>query len=379
MFFVPNHQVELIDMKKHMEVNEIKIGMPITALMRNINNLTSTGLFTLESNPRAYEMIHAVCNYLSDPVVLRMGHIHPITMFQARAVYASGCGNRGNKTWTPVTQIAESMLCATEKAFKSLAGLDMSVGFLMDASGSMSDIGSAPGMACLTALDIGVLLIMTLYRATVNHAETNGVPVPNHSIGFFGGSISTSSYRKVSQMIPHSDIVNRASDFKDVTYKFHPLISFDDAKKALGNGSHLGMTDIGTAFWSLILRLSVALDKVRARDPLYVNVTVFQLSGFAELLLLVTDNDVNSGDQPMDVLNLYWDLVRQAFVMLPFDKDGTRSDPMLLFNKYVPRLVVVATMGTMATIGDIRDSRVLNVSGFDASTPEIIQTFIRKG
>ncbi|VBB18575.1 hypothetical protein YASMINEVIRUS_1038, partial [Yasminevirus sp. GU-2018] len=359
---------------------EIQIGMPITALVRNINNLTGAGLFSQASNPRAQEMVQAVAKHIADPAVLSAGHVHPINLFNARAVYARGKGFRGDKTWDPVPLLETALLDATEKAFKGLKGLDCSIAFLMDASGSMSQAGSAPGMPCLTALDIGALLIMTFYRALINNAEASGKPIPNYSVGYFGGSgPSRDRNRAVNKMITDRELTERSSSFKDATDKFHPKVTFDDVKKALGNGEHLGMTDVGSAFWSLISRLKGAIDDLKDEVTSLENTTVFQLPGFAELLLLVTDNDVNSGDQPMDVLNLYWDLVRQAFVLLPFDKDGTKTDPATLFSKYVPRLVVVATQGTASTVGDVRDSRILNVSGFDSSAPAVIDAFVRRG
>ena len=361
----------------------IEIGMPITALIRNLNNLTSSGMF----DDKSTDLIKALTTHLTNENVLHKGLVHPINLFNAWAVYSQGKGFLGSKTWTPVKEISDAVLEAVEIAFKGLSGFDVSVAFLMDASSSMSSPGSAPGMPCLKALDIAVLLILTLYRATANYASMYGKPMPNHSVGYFGGkscwfggrsfSTNTSTNTSTNKNLSLNDttIVEKASSFKDVTNKFSPTMTFQDAKIALGNGDHMGMTDIGSALWSLIGRLKRSLDIARISKT--VN-TVFELDGYYELLLLVTDNDVNSGDQPMDVLSLYWNLVSEAFDSLPFNKDGSPSNPSDLFNRYIPRLVIVATQGTNITIGDPRDKRILTISGFDASAPTLIDTFIKQ-
>jgi hypothetical protein len=153
--------------------------------------------------------------------------------------------------------------------------------------------------------------------------------------------------------------------------------SFIEAKNIFGNGDHLGCTDTGAAIWHLIKNLKKSLQESIKENSISKN--VFNLKGFVEVMFLITDNDVNSGDQPMDVLNVYWSLVREAFRLIPFDKDGTQCDSEVLFNKYVPRLIVIATQGGNCTVGDPRDSRILNVSGFDSCVPILIDTFINGG
>jgi len=257
----------------------------------------------------------------------------------------------------------------------------MSFAFFVDASGSMSTTGSAPGMPCLTALDIAVLLILTFYRATANYSITNTKAMPNHLIGYFGipSMIRYGGSRTVNIIPDDNDIANRASPFVEVTSKLNSKTTFKDAKQIFGNGAHLGCTDVGSAFWCIISKLKKSIEKIKSKDPLYEGLTVFQLPGYAELMIIVTDNDVNSGDQPMDVLKIYWNLVKIAFQLIPLDKDNKKSDPDTLFKKYSPKLVVVATQGTPVTIGDPRDSRILNISGFDSSAPMLIDTFVNEG
>jgi hypothetical protein len=364
------------DEQKDDEPQRLQIGMPATALVRNLNKLDN--LVDRATNPRAQELVMALTQHLTNPDVLRRGLLHPINLFNAWAVYSRGRGHLGSMTWTPVEAINKALLDATEMAFKGLKGYDMSMFFLMDASGSMSSEGSAPGMPCLKALDIAVLLLLTMYRPCAMRASESGKS-PNHMIGYFGGSGSGNTNRAVNKMITSKELASRTEPFKDVTHMFTPTTTFQEAKEALGNGGHLGMTDVGSGLWFLIEKLINSLNQVKAGNKLFKGMTMFQLTGFAQLIFLFTDNDCNSGDQPMDVLNLYWGLVRQGFQLLPFDKNGKKDDPEVLFNKYIPRMVIVATQGGPMTVGDPRDHRILNVSGFDSSSPALIDAFVNNG
>jgi len=89
-----------------------------------------------------------------------------------------------------------------------------------------------------------------------------------------------------------------------------------------------------------------------------------------------TDNDVNSGNQPMVVLNKYRALVAECFRNNPLNEDGSRGNAKELAEKHLTKLVVMATVPTNFTVGDPDDPTVLNVSGFDLSVPTILHNFI---
>lgn len=360
----------------------MRITMPITALIRNLNNLTTVGMFDRNILPRADEIIAAVCDHITNPVVLARGLIHPINVFNSWAVYSKGHGLLGSKSWSPNAKICKALLDATELSFTGLKGFDASIAFLMDASGSMHSAGSASGFPSLTAAHIAVLLVMSFYRASEKFARENNNPTPRHSIGYFSGNqmgyVGNSNNTTQRSEFTREELQKKCNNFKDVTDKFYPQITFDEAKKALGNGTHMGTTDIGASIWYHITTLLTSIDNIVNNNPNYQNLTVFQLPGYHEILMLITDNDVNSGDQPMDVLKLYWKLVRDAFGYRPYDKDGNQCNPDELFDCYVPKLVVIATQGTPTTVGDPRDPRILNISGFDSSTPTLIDMFLNR-
>jgi hypothetical protein len=379
----PSSQVSLPKTSDDSIGEGLRIGMPITALVRNLNRLTIGQLFDRDHNPRADELLSAVSNQLTNQEVLTKGMVHPINLFNAWATYSKGCGYLGSQSWTPIEQINSALLNGVEMAFKGLNGYNFPIAFFLDASGSMSSRGSAAGMPCLTALDIGVLMLLTLYRATANCAEKSNQPMPNHMIGYFGGNGTggfgwSNDQRSVNKIVSDEELEKRSCHFKEVTHEFSPSINFKDAKKALGDGSHMGMTDVGSAIWYLIKKLKMSLEQYVAGNPMYKSCTLFQLHGFVELMIMITDNDVNSGDQPMDVLKLYRGLIKRGFELIPYDRDGKPSDPQMLFDTFQPRLVVIATQGGSHTVGDPRDSHILNVVGFDSASPMLIDAFVNK-
>jgi hypothetical protein len=375
----PETEVEKIIDKK------LEICMPITALIRNLNRLTIAGILDRSINPCAPEIVDAISKHITNPDVIQKGFVHPINIFSAWATYSKGKGFKGSQTWNSVPRINTSLLDAVEVAFKGLTGFDATCAFFMDASGSMSYAGSAPGLPNLLALDVAVMLMLTFYRATINFSDTNNQQIPNHVVGYFGEesynyNTNKKSFEEVKSTMSLTDIQARSKRFVDITEKLPSgdKLTFDIMKALLGNGNHMGCTDIGSALWHIIGMLKKSIDRVQSNDPFYKDLKVFRLPGFVDMILYVTDNDVNSGDQPTDVLALYRGLVRQAFQLIPYDKKGNKCDPDVLFRQYIPRMVVVATSGGNCTIGDPRDPNVLNLSGFDSSGPAIINAFLNK-
>lgn len=369
---------------KTTENKSLEISMPITALIRNLNRLTINGLLDRSTNPYASEVINAITKHITNPIVLQKGMVHPINIFSAWATYSKGQGFKGSQTWTAVPAINESLLNAVEVAFKGLTGFDATCAFFVDASGSMSSAGSAPGIPNLFALDVAIMLTLAFYRSTINFSNSNNKPMPNHVVGYFGNGTNKYGYnkpdlQKIKTKLSLEDINARSNSFVDITNKLPLLpdkLTFQIMKELLGNGQHMGCTDIGAALWHLIGILLQSIDNYKSGNPLYKDLTVFRLPGFVDMILFVTDNDVNSGDQPSDVLAIYRGLVRQAFQLIPYGKDGKKGDYNELYNKYIPRMVVVATQGGNCTVGDPRDQNILNISGFDSSGPAIINAFL---
>jgi len=72
-------------------------GMPITAMIRNLNKMTMVGVLKPLSLGTK-----KVCQALTDAVMLKDGRVHPFNLLVALKTYASGHGFRGSNSWTPV-------------------------------------------------------------------------------------------------------------------------------------------------------------------------------------------------------------------------------------------------------------------------------------
>ena len=79
--------------------------MPLTAMMRNLNKMTSVGL--IEHNlSDATRLIEAK---LASPDDIRRARIHPFNALMSYATYSKGKGVKGSLTWNPVPRISAKL------------------------------------------------------------------------------------------------------------------------------------------------------------------------------------------------------------------------------------------------------------------------------
>ena len=118
--------------------------MPLTAMIRNLGNMSKVGLLTDLSDAS-----RAVCGALCNEDALRKAHVHPIQLLSALMTYANGHGARGSGEWRPVAAVAGALELAITRSFDYLppTGKRFYVG--VDVSGSMShgDIAGVPGLS----------------------------------------------------------------------------------------------------------------------------------------------------------------------------------------------------------------------------------------
>lgn len=126
--------------------------MPINAMIRNLAKYTASGLFG--SNREA---VNHVVSRLTDVEAISRSRIHPLKIYVAIRQYATGHGNKGSLTWTPLDRIVDAL----EKAFsiamtKNVLG-DPNREFLVavDTSGSMH---ARTSVAEVTAREIATVM-----------------------------------------------------------------------------------------------------------------------------------------------------------------------------------------------------------------------------
>jgi 60 kDa SS-A/Ro ribonucleoprotein len=122
--------------------------MPITAMIRNLGNMTANGLLKSALSEPVQNVVAAV----TDEDVLRRGRVHPMSILLALKTYEQGHGERGNKTWEPVRAIVDALNEAFYLAFKTVEPTNQNWLLALDVSGSMgSPVSGTSSLSCREA------------------------------------------------------------------------------------------------------------------------------------------------------------------------------------------------------------------------------------
>jgi 60 kDa SS-A/Ro ribonucleoprotein len=135
----------------------LEIDMPITAMLRNLGNMTASGLLKPLS-----DLSWKVATTLQDRDVIRKGRVHPMTILTALRTYQQGHGFRGSNTWTPVSQIVDALDEAFYLAFDNVEPVNKPMLLALDVSGSMGSMMS--GSSVLTCREATAALALITAR-----------------------------------------------------------------------------------------------------------------------------------------------------------------------------------------------------------------------
>ena len=230
-----------------------RVTMPLTALLRNLGNLTAHHVFQDE------EILHLVMTHLVDPDMIKTTHIHPVNILMAWFIYKKGTGNHGRNTWSPHPQMAKTLEEMFYLSFKNVAPTGKRICFLIDCSGSMSSDSLCEGV---TNAEAAALLAMIFARSETLSSERTLCYL--HSFYLF------TSNRNKSE-----------TSLFDVSGVIDDHASFETVLSAVQR-SDWGKTDIS-------LGILEALKYKRKYDAFVV----------------ITDNDVNSGIKPSEAMKQY--------------------------------------------------------------------------
>lgn len=137
---------------------ELLVNMPPTALIRNVNKMTSIGLLAPMS-----DAVGTVLAKLSDPEALKKARVHPFSILLAQTTYAEGCGVKGDLKWNPVPQITDALNDAFYASFNYVRPTGKRHYLGLDVSGSMSwdtsriantHITARVGAACMSMVTL---------------------------------------------------------------------------------------------------------------------------------------------------------------------------------------------------------------------------------
>jgi 60 kDa SS-A/Ro ribonucleoprotein len=146
-------------------------SMPMTAMVRNLGNLTAAGVVAPFSDGTA-----KVIAELGDIDRLRRSRVHPMALFLALVTYASGRGHRGAGTWTPVQQVVDALDAAFYSALDNVVPTNRRLALAVDVSGSMNQaVIGAP----VTAASAAAAMALIVARTEPNHlvVGVNTAPV----------------------------------------------------------------------------------------------------------------------------------------------------------------------------------------------------------
>jgi len=106
--------------------------MPMTALLRNLGNLSKYGVLTPLSEASKF-----VVSRFSDEAAICKARLHPLSILLALVTYASGGGYRGSGTWEPVSEVVDALDRAFYLAFQNVEPTGKRLVLALDVSGSM--------------------------------------------------------------------------------------------------------------------------------------------------------------------------------------------------------------------------------------------------
>jgi 60 kDa SS-A/Ro ribonucleoprotein len=115
--------------------------MPMTALIRNLGNMSKVGLITPNS-----VFAKDVAGRLTDAEQLKKARVHPLQVLMAMATYSQGHGMKGKGEWTPARAVTDALGEAFYLAFKNVVPMGKRIVIGLDISGSMSqgDVAGTP-------------------------------------------------------------------------------------------------------------------------------------------------------------------------------------------------------------------------------------------
>lgn len=247
---VPTASLALMPVQLALLTNEehTKVTMPMTALLRNLANLTRLGVFD------DLNILQLVVNHLKNAEVIAKSRVHPVHVLTAWFTYRKGQGKMSKHSWTPNQRIIGVLQEMFYLSFKNVRPTGKRLCFLIDCSGSMGCESLCEGV---TSAEAAALLAMVFARAEANTDK----PV-NHSFYLF------TSGRGNEGLMDVSDLIHSKATFQNVL--------------AAVQRSDWATTDISKGI--------VQATKFRR---LY--------DGF----VVLTDNDVNSGIKPSLALQQY--------------------------------------------------------------------------
>lgn len=147
----------------------------LTAVIRNLGVMTSVGLLDTQSSATRY-----VLDLFSDKDAIQRSRLHPLTVLTAFQQYRQGKGDKGNKTWIPVTAILDALDDLFYATFSNVETLGLPLLVAIDVSGSMTiaALGGTNLSCAAAACALAVVIAGTERQAEFMGFDTDVRPYP---------------------------------------------------------------------------------------------------------------------------------------------------------------------------------------------------------
>lgn len=186
-------------------------NMPLVATIRNLNRFATAELTVGNS-----ETTKKIVAKLTNEEQIKKSGIHPVNVVNSMLTYASGRGQRSDKTWKVNQNIVDALNTTYELALKAIIPTGKKILIGVDVSGSMQ---SAVNNMAMNASQIANILAITILKSEKNAElvwfDTNLVPV---TIG------RRSSIDEVLSKSPHGGGTDCA---QPIVYAANKLESYD--------------------------------------------------------------------------------------------------------------------------------------------------------
>lgn len=165
------HEMVLSEAKKHVAVWEALLEkMPVHAMVRNLGKMTEVGLVKPMS-----VAAKTVARKLADGEALRKSRLHPMAVLLGMKQYATGHGDKGSLTWSPVREVIDALDGAFYECFKNVEPTGKRTLLALDISGSMGATIAGTNVSARVASSA-----MAMVTARVEEAW--------HAVGFTSGA-----------------------------------------------------------------------------------------------------------------------------------------------------------------------------------------------
>ena len=158
------------------------LGMPLTAMIRNLGVMSKVGLLAAGS-----EAARNVVARLGDREALRRSRVHPLGVLAALRTYVQGRGMKAQGRWTPVSQVVDALDSAFYLSFENASSTGKRIMLALDVSGSMQ--WGVHGMPYLTCREAAAAMALVTAATEPHHrffAFTNG-PYPSMHLSLGSG------------------------------------------------------------------------------------------------------------------------------------------------------------------------------------------------